>query len=186
LAIERGLFRVAIPWPPAHPDGPPMNPEFKIEVVRDPTGCNTSAQYGLASAYPMVSVFRRPRIAANMKYVDVKGPAFAPNTGLANLVDPQTKQTSNMNLTADARLISLSQVTRDMARHQLERPSPLTDDQLSRLLAFQRQVYVAQSRDAFGDDFAAPGAPAALGPRALFKGPPGVPGPVLDGLEAWK
>ena len=47
LLLERGLIRVALPWPPRHPDGTRIDPEFTIEVVRDPTGCNTSAEYGI-------------------------------------------------------------------------------------------------------------------------------------------
>ena len=41
LLLERGLFRVALPWPPQRADGTPIDPEFTIEVVRDPSGCNT-------------------------------------------------------------------------------------------------------------------------------------------------
>ena len=34
--LERGLFRIALPWPPQRPDGTRIDPEFTIEVVRDP------------------------------------------------------------------------------------------------------------------------------------------------------
>src|SRR4051794_3332808 len=48
LVIERGLFRIPLPWPPkAAP-----RPEFKIEVVSDPTSCNLSPVYGLNSPSP--------------------------------------------------------------------------------------------------------------------------------------
>jgi predicted MFS family arabinose efflux permease len=56
LLLNRGLIRLAIPWPP-----PRAKPEFSIEVVSDPTSCNTNATYGLHSATPAVSVFRRRR-----------------------------------------------------------------------------------------------------------------------------
>jgi hypothetical protein len=36
LLLERGLFRIALPWPPVRADGVPLDPEFTIEVVRDP------------------------------------------------------------------------------------------------------------------------------------------------------
>ncbi|MDB5453295.1 MAG: hypothetical protein JWO33_1873 [Caulobacteraceae bacterium] len=190
LAIERGLFRVAMPWPPRKPDGAPLDPEFTIEVVRDPTGCNTSPDYGLTGRASTVSVFRRPRMVANMKYVDTKGPVFnAKNIAMANLVDRETKQPSNMNLLSDARLLSLTHQARDTARNQLERAAPLTDDQLSRILAFERQVYVAQGRDRFGADFAAAGMPQALGPRAMLEGQAGVRDSgrtVFKSFEAWK
>ena len=68
LVVERGLFRVALPWPPKK-----VVPEFRLEVVRDPTGCNLSKTHGLQSPAPAVSVFRRPRVTANLKYV-VAGP----------------------------------------------------------------------------------------------------------------
>src|SRR5262245_2648008 len=64
LLLNRGLFRVGMPWPPAG-----VTPEFTIEVVRDPTGVNRDPMWGLTSASPTVSVFRRPRMAANLKYV---------------------------------------------------------------------------------------------------------------------
>src|SRR5207253_11342632 len=126
-------------WPPRKPDGAPLDPEFTIEVVRDPTGCNTSAEYGLTGRASTISVFRRPRMVANMKYVDTKGPVFnAKNIALANLVDRETKQPSNMNLLSDARLLSLTHQARDFARNQLQRDAPLTDEQLSRIVAFER------------------------------------------------
>ena len=68
LLLERGLFRIGLPWPPKKPDGSRIDPEFTIEVVRDPTGCNLDPQYGLASSKPTVSVYRRPRPSANTKY----------------------------------------------------------------------------------------------------------------------
>ena len=52
LLLERGLIRVFLPWPPQKADGTRIDPEFTIEVVRDPTRCNTDPQYGLTSALP--------------------------------------------------------------------------------------------------------------------------------------
>jgi len=39
-------------------------PQFDIEVVSDPTGCNLDPVYGLKSKDPHISVFRRPRVVA--------------------------------------------------------------------------------------------------------------------------
>src|SRR5690606_10752693 len=41
LLLQRGLFRVPLPWPPRDAAGEAVEPEFTLEVVRDPTGCNT-------------------------------------------------------------------------------------------------------------------------------------------------
>src|SRR6187401_1303559 len=73
LLLDRGLIRVSLPWPPKAADGAEVKPEFTIEVVRDPTGCNTGAVYGLNSPSPSISVYRRPRPAANLKYVTADG-----------------------------------------------------------------------------------------------------------------
>ena len=78
LLLKRGLFRIPLSWPPRNADGSPKPVEFTIEVVRDPTGCNTSPEYGLKSAEPTISVYRRPRPAANLKYVISGGPAYRP------------------------------------------------------------------------------------------------------------
>lgn len=188
LAIEHGLFRVPIQWPPKKPSGLPVESEFKIEVVRDPTGCNTSPIYGLESPGPTISVFRRPRIVANMKYIDTQGPVFNANqSGVPNAIDRETALPSNMNLMSDARLLSLRHQARDAVRMQLDRASNLPEDQLSRLVEFERQVYVGQSRDRFGANFGASGVPEALGPDALLKGKPGErAGSVFASFNAWK
>ncbi len=69
LLLQRGLFRIYLPWPTVDSSGTPIKPEFTIEVVRDPTGCNTDPVYGLNSAHPTISVYRRPRMVANLKFV---------------------------------------------------------------------------------------------------------------------
>ena len=61
LLLERGLVRVSLPWPPRRPDGTRIDPEFTIEVVRDPGGCNTHRTYGLDSANPSCSTPARRR-----------------------------------------------------------------------------------------------------------------------------
>jgi hypothetical protein len=40
LLLERGLFRIFLPWPPKAADCSSIDPEFTIEVVLDPEGCN--------------------------------------------------------------------------------------------------------------------------------------------------
>ena len=88
LLLKRGLFRIPLSWPPKNADGSPKPVEFTIEVVSDPTGCNTSPQYGLKSADPAISVFRRPRPVANLKYVISGGRPIVLKTGTLADVDP--------------------------------------------------------------------------------------------------
>jgi hypothetical protein len=105
LLLNRGLFRVGLPWPPEQN----QTPEFTIEIVRDPTGVNRDPTWGLNSARPTISVFRRPRQAANLKYV------LAPDNGVFNVKlgvlldrDPDTGRPVSMNMMADARAGTLT------------------------------------------------------------------------------
>ena len=47
LLLERGLFRIPVRWPPVDAGGRAITPDFTLEVVRDPTGCNTHPVYGI-------------------------------------------------------------------------------------------------------------------------------------------
>jgi hypothetical protein len=132
LLLDRGLFRIALPWPPAN-----VQPEFRIDVVRDPTGCNKGNA---------ISVYRRPRVAANLKHV-VTGP-----TGISFMADSREP-----SLRAQA-------VTAAMIHEQAPAPTP---EQLRQIIDFETQIYVAQSSDIRGgllDELAGPG---SLGPENL-------------------
>src|SRR6266568_427112 len=84
LLLERGLFRIALPWPPVTAPGSSsraqlVKPDFRIEVVRDPTGCNKNPA--------SISVYRRPRVAANLTYVLPMGALPTGVTGVTLLAD---------------------------------------------------------------------------------------------------
>ena len=63
MLLEHGVFRIERPWPVTEFAGRPVTPDFEIEVVRDPHGCN-SGEYGPNKG--RISVYRRPRPVANM------------------------------------------------------------------------------------------------------------------------
>lgn len=157
LLLNHGLFRISLPMP--------KNAEFQIEIVRDPTGCNTSPIYGLAGANPSVSVFRRPRVAANLKFV--------------------------MKLMADAREPSLeTQAVTAIMVHE-EAKLPPTPEQLRKIIEFESQIYTAQVSDIRGGYLNGKNDPPALGPENLATGKAGaLPGnsvsPVLLGIEVWR
>jgi hypothetical protein len=186
LLLNRGLIRLAIPWPPAK-----AKPEFRIDVVSDPTGCNTSAVYGLHSAHPAVSVFRRPRMAANLKYVTNPTPKFALKLGGLADIDPETGNPVSMNFMADAREPSLRSQARTAAREHEERQAPLPEAALRRIVDFESQIYAAQIFDTRAGNLAEPGGPSALGPWAMVNHRTGVLGdndydPVFQLFDAWK
>ncbi len=177
LLLSRGLIRVALPWPPRDAAGAPLPVEFTLEVVRDPPGCNTHPTYGLASAQPTVSVYRRPRPVANTKYLTHNnfgvGP-FIAKSGLPAVRDPDTGLPTSMNMMADARVTTLKAQAVDAARTHLGMPNGLAAAELERIVGFEQQIYAAQARDLAAGDLTS--GPPGFGPRNLAAAPAGVLG----------
>ena len=177
LLLARGLVRVASPWPPRDASGAPLPVEFSLEVVRDPTGCNTHPEHGLDSARPTVSVYRRPRPVANTKYLTHSnfgvGP-FIAKSGLPAVRDPDTGLPTSMNMMADARATTLKAQAQDAARTHLQLPGGLAPTDLERLVAFEQQIYAAQAFDAVAGELATAG--PGFGPANLAAAPAGVLG----------
>jgi hypothetical protein len=146
LLLDRGVFRISLPWPPKDASGKPIKPEFQLEVIRDPTGCNSGAVYGLKSSNPSVSVYRRPRMAANLTY----------------LLDSPERI-----FMADGREPSLeSQATNAILIHEEAAKAPLPEE-LRQIVEFETQVYAAQSSDIRGGLLNEKDGPLALGPENL-------------------
>jgi len=191
LLLKRGLFRIPLSWPPKNADGSLKPVEFTIEVVRDPTGCNTSPQYGLKSADPTISVYRRPRPAANLKYVVSGGRPIVLKTGTLADLDPETGNPVSMNLMTDAREPSLkTQAVSAIMGHEQAHEAP-SRQQIEKIVEFESQVYVAQQAHIFGGPLAAAGGPPGLGVAALRDRKAGVLGdndydPVFGLFTAWK
>lgn len=179
LLLSRGLIRVFLPWPPRAHDGSAIEPEFDIEVVRDPTGCNTHPEYGLTSADPTISVYRRPRPAINLRHVTSAGfgvSAFVGKNGSLALKDPETGRPVNMNLMADAREATLKTQARSAAATHLERKAALTAEQLTAIDGFERQLYGAQIESTGAGRLDEQRGPPALGPAAMAASRDGVLG----------
>ncbi|MFN0111836.1 MAG: hypothetical protein ACKVZH_23505 [Blastocatellia bacterium] len=193
LLLNRGLFRVGLPWPPAGSKGKPeFAPEFTIEVVRDPTGVNLNSTYGLKGVNPTVSVFRRPRPVANLKYVMSPDDVFNIKTGALMATDPETGKPVGMNLMADSRHLTLKQQAFGAYRdHQEGRQGALPREELEKIVAFEQQVFIGQSFDKWGGSLVEPGGPVGLGPRAMAEGKIHVLAnnnrdPVFRLFDAWK
>jgi cytochrome c peroxidase len=140
LLLNRGLIRIFLPWPPR------SAADFKLEVMRDPTGCNSSPLYGLNSPQPVISVYRRPRMVANFRYA-------AP-----------------LNLMADGREASLESQALSAALVHEEAQSHPTAEQLRQIADFEMQLFAAQSADDRGGLLTERDGPAALGPDNLASG----------------
>jgi hypothetical protein len=187
LLLNRGLFRVGLPWPPEKNAAP----EFTIDVVRDPTGVNRDPIWGMKSSKPTVSVFRRPRPVANLKYV------LAPDNGVFNVKlgvlldkDPVTGKPVSMNMMADARAATLAIQAESAYRDHQEGKGQLRQDQLNQIISFESQVYAAQSFDSGAGNLTESNGPGALGPLNLLRETAGVLNsptkPVFVFFDPWK
>jgi hypothetical protein len=196
LLLSRGLFRIALPWPPAAADGTPIKPEFKIEVVQDPTGCNSDPTYGLNSPHPTISVYRRPRPVMNMKYIagDFLGSQayFNPKNSAQPLpIDPDTGKRTPNNIMADARDVTLKLQAIDATEHHLGMLQPPNEATLQRIVSFESQIIGGQVWDNQGGSLEEPGGPKALGVHNLATNPAGTLGdtfdtPAFHDFNVWK
>jgi hypothetical protein len=141
LLLERGLIRIVLPWPPTTASGQIVKPDFRIDVVRDPTGCNKNPG--------SISVYRRPRVAANLKYIVLPAGDI---------------------LMADGRERTLeSQATSAALTHEQASAAP-TRMQLRQIEDFERQLFMAQQWDVLGGLLDEPGGPPLLGADNLARG----------------
>ena len=192
LLLDHGLFRIFVPWPPKALDGSTIEPEFDIEVVRDPTGCNTNRDYGIHSKTPVVSVFRRPRPAANLKYVTTPDSiGFNVKTGMPLLRDPETHQFVSMQIMSDSRYPTLkAQAVSAALMHEQTSGIP-ADDVLKLIVDFESQVYAAQSSDRGGRRFWRRRRSTGSRAQSARRRPGGYSrrrpeNPVFQSFDAWK
>jgi len=174
LLLDRGLFRVGLPWPPAG-----IEPEFTIEVVRDPTGCNTGRVYGIEGENHQISVYRRPRPAVNLRYVASSGFGVSPfigKTGQLATLDEDTGLPVNMNMMADARKVTLKSQAQAAAQDHMQVATPLSEEQLEAIKAFELQLFGAQAWSSVGGSLVEEGGPSGIGPQAMANGRDGVLG----------
>ena len=189
LLLDHGLIRVERPWPPRDAAGKALQTDFTLEVVRDPTGCNGAGAYGLEARDPSVSVYRRPRPVANLKYLTAVGFAYDPKQGLPLPTDAETGRLLSGNLMADNRAVTLEAQARDAALTHLQYTRHLTPREVAQIVDFETRVFTAQQRGRFGVELDADG--AAGGPRKLEVSEPGQLGSiskaaVWDEFAAWE
>lgn len=181
LLLDYGLIRIQRPWPPRDAAGHPITPDFRIEVVRDPYGCNTGPQYGPQARNPNISVYRRPRPVSNLKYLLAVGFAYDPKQGMALPLDPVTHRPLSGNLLADNRASTLEAQAQDAAATHLGMSRPLDANTLARIVDFESRLYTAQVRDNRAGALDADGAYG--GPLNLERSEPGQLGSI--GRAVW-
>lgn len=181
LVLDYGLIRIERPWPPRDAAGKTIAPDFDIAVVRDPYGCNTGPHYGPTARPAVISVYRRPRPATNLKYLLAVGFAYDPKHGMALPRDPRTQVQISGNLMADARVGTLEAQALDAARTHLGLTRPLSAAELAGIVGFEKNVFTAQYIDRTGGLLDADGAYG--GPKHLEESEPGQLGSI--GRAVW-
>jgi hypothetical protein len=152
---------------------------------------NRDPLWGMKSAKQKISVFRRPRPAANLKYV------LAPDNGLFNVKlgvlldkDPATGNPVSMNLMADARAATLAIQAQSAFEDHLEGLGQLSKERVDEIIQFETQVYTAQVFDHGAKALTEPGGPGGLGPLNLFRETAGILNspnkPVFLSFDQWK
>ena len=186
LLLDRGLIRIERPWPVSTFNGQPVKPDFTIDVVRDPNGCNSGPTYGPAAG--KISVYRRPRPVANMKYLLAVGFPFDPKQGYALPLDPYDGKPQSGNLMADNRAGNLRIQMEDAALTHLQMLKKLTAPQRAQILDFEMRIYTAMQVSKVGGAVDTSGAKA--GPARLRDSEPGALGsigePVWSEFSGWE
>lgn len=185
LLLDRGLIRIERAWPVRAFNGAAVTPDFTIDVVRDPNGCNSGPAYGPAAG--KISVYRRVRPMANMKYLLAVGFAFDPKQGLALPLDPADGRPQSGNILGDNRAGSLALQMADAAGGHLQMMGKLSPAQIARIRDFEGRIYTAQQTSAVGGALDTMGAEG--GPAKLRDSQPGALGsigiPVWSEFAAW-
>jgi cytochrome c peroxidase len=152
LLLQRGLIRVGITLPAA--------PEFQISVVHDPYGCAMTTD--LATGRPVISVYRRPLPAANLRYLSAI--MFDGRETLMPLNDAHTME-GNM-------IFDLADQAKSAVLGHAQGTEP-SDEKLAEIVQFEMGLSTAQVRDHAAGSLNAHGATG--GAKELF-GQPYYPG----------
>ena len=174
LLLNKGVFRIFLPVP--------VNAEYTVSVVSDPTGCNTNPAYSQgvdpATGKPVqiLSIYRRPLLATNLKFVtNLNSPPVDPITGVALPVDPFTGLIESGNIMWDGREPTLqSQAINATLGHAQATKVP-TDAQVKQIVDFENGIFSAQSYDLIAGsltDNGTTGGPVNLSAQAAGIFPP--------------
>lgn len=191
LLLDKGLIRVFLPLP--------LDRDFTLKVISDPTTCNNSEQWGFVKRdgqfvndpkadaaargrQRMISFFRRPLISSNLDFVTA-----------ASGGNPTRK------IMWDGREPDLGQQARDATKGHAQaipdvegqpRTNP-TDAEVAEMVAFERAFFSAQIRDREAGKLEllqplADGGARKLSQQPVVAPPPGGGGqPVFDEYDGW-
>lgn len=168
LLLNKGLFRIFLPVPlqtqdySAYGGSGPHPVEFSISVVSDPYGCNTDPTYATqvdanGVTRQMVSVYRRPRMSTNLKFVTAPGLTLGtgalPNIDYVTgnpVVNLANGQPISGNIMYDGREPTLQSQATDATLGHAQALTAPTAAQVAQMVAFESGIYSAQSSTLLG------------------------------------
>ncbi len=153
LLLTRGLIRIFLPVP--------AGAQFRITVISDPYGCNTDPAYDQdtigGQTAQMISIYRRPRISANLPFVNLPGRPEGPA------------------IMWDTREPSLESQAHDATLGHAQAFTPPSAQQITEMVGFENGIFSAQSYDTNARSLGAIGATG--GAQSLSSQIPGQGGP---------
>lgn len=156
--LNKGLIRIPMPWPPKDNS----NPEFTLEIYKDPLKCNTSPYFGLQTGF--ASVYRRPIMSAQLHFKTVRPSGAGP-------ILPGS-------VMWDGREPSLESQAIDATRGHAQSPVDPTPAQVAQIVKFENEIFSAQYIDkqaGYLDAAGATGGPVNLSGRAVLGFPNFIP-----------
>jgi len=176
LLLSKGLIRIFLPLPATQlGSNPPVPRDFEIVSVSDPYGCTN-----LFSNPPIISVYRRPLVSANLDFL-TKCPAGNPSC-------------APLSIMWDGREPSLQSQATDAILGHAQALSAPSSAQVAQIVAFESKIFDAQVLDKNAgllDDRGADGGPVSLSQQDFFVGindslSPGFDNLVFTLYDAWQ
>ncbi|MBV8070963.1 MAG: hypothetical protein JO270_13725, partial [Acidobacteriaceae bacterium] len=158
--LMKGNIRIFLPVP--------SNAQYKIRILRDPYGCEKSAEYGLPAG--IISMYRRVLNATNLTRNAVAVPSPAPQG----------------DIMWDGREPTLESQFRDATLGHAQASTPPSNAEIDQGVDFETGLFTAQEFDRKVGSLST--LPAAGGPINLsLLGPPNVPEPsaVFTQYQGW-
>jgi cytochrome c peroxidase len=175
LLLSKGLIRIFLPLPATQlGSNPPVARDFEITSINDPYGCTK-----LSSDPPIVSVYRRPLPAANLRFL-TECPSSEPSC-------------APLSIMWDGREPSLESQATDATLGHAQALNPPSSVQLAQIVAFESNIYDAQVFDfnaGWLNQDGANGGPVFLSQQDFYIGindsiSPGFDNAVFTLYDAW-
>jgi cytochrome c peroxidase len=176
LLLSKGLIRIFLPLPATQlGSNPPIPRDYEVVAVNDPYGCTD-----LSANPPIVSVYRRPLISANLDFL-IECPATDPSC-------------APLAIMWDGREPSLQSQAIDATLNHAQALSAPSNSQVAQIVAFETNIFDAQVYDGHAgrlDEDGANGGPAFLSQQDFFIGindslSPGFDSVVFTMYDAWQ